>query len=86
MPEPGERFWFQRQRDNGVPSDVTRRCNHCSSQNTDVCFSDDDRGGGSCVACALDFGFLSEDEMCFIPASFYPADFDAGSGRWVCPY
>jgi hypothetical protein len=86
MLEPGERFWFQCEWDNGVLSDVTRRCDDCSVLNPNVCFSDDDCASGNCVACPLDFGFLSEDEMCFIPAYSYPADFDSGSGQWVCNY
>jgi hypothetical protein len=87
---PGQQTYFQCQWDNGVLNDVTRRCvpssgPACDANNPYICFSNDDCGAGTtgvCDVCALDFGFLSEDEMCFFPSFYYAAD----PGPDPCPY
>jgi hypothetical protein len=86
----GDRLWFQCQWDNGVYTDVTRRCQpasgpSCGTFNQFVCFTNADCGAGTtgvCEDCPLDFGFLSEDEMCFLPGFYYEAD----PGPDPCPY
>lgn len=86
----GGKLWFQCQWDNGVLNDVTRRCRptvggRCEFGNQAVCFSSDDCGPGTtglCENCELNFGFLAEDEMCFMPGSYYPAQ----AGPDPCPW
>jgi hypothetical protein len=89
--DPGDKLWFQCQWDNGFtnPADVTARCRpfaspSCEFLNPFVCFSNADCGAGTtgvCEPCPTDFGPLSEDEMCFLPGTYYDAD--AGG---VCNY
>ncbi len=87
---PGEQIYFQCQWDNGVLNDVTRRCQptsgpSCDLNSQDICFTNADCGAGTtglCEPCPLDFGFLSEDEMCFFPSFYYNAD----AGPTPCPY
>lgn len=84
-----QKIWFQCLWDNGVKNDVTRRCQptagpSCALDNEYVCFTNADCGAGTtgfCQDCPLDFGFLSEDEMCFMPGFYYAAN--AGP---TCPY
>jgi hypothetical protein len=90
MLSQGDKLWFQCQFDNGVFADVTRRCrplgaSACGLFNDYVCVTDADCGAGTtgvCEDCPLDFGFLSEDEMCFMPGLYYPATY----GTPTCPW
>ena len=80
----GDKLWFQCRWDNGGinPANITRRCitssdPNCSTFNPHVCFTNADCGAGTfgeCRDCNLDFGFLSEDEMCFLPGFYYDAE------------
>ncbi len=92
---PGEKMWFQCEWDNGVLNDVNRRCrtladsgngaHQCSVFNDKVCITDADCGVGTlgiCRDCNIDFGFLAEDEMCFLPGLYY----DEQPGPDPCPY
>jgi hypothetical protein len=93
---PGEKMWFQCEWDNGVLNDVNRRCrvlgengagpDQCGFLNDRVCFTDADcplgPTYGVCRDCNIDFGFLAEDEMCFLPGLYY----DEQPGPDPCPY
>ena len=92
---PGAKLWFQCEWDNGVLVDVNRRCrtladsgngaDQCAFLNDKVCITDADCGVGTlgiCRDCNIDFGFLAEDEMCFMPGLFY----DEQPGLDPCPY
>ena len=78
----GEKIYFQCQWDNGGvnPANVKRRClpnvgKACDSDY--VCTTNADCGAGTqgvCLDCPLTFGFLAEDEMCFLPGFYYDAD------------
>ena len=91
----GESLWFQCEWDNGVLNDTTRRCvqpgepsnpSGCQPLNSYVCVTNADCPPGSttgqCRDCDLDFGPLSEDEMCFIAAFVYPAQPDVEPCPW----
>jgi hypothetical protein len=90
--QPGQSIWFQCRWDNGGinPANITRRCIpisgvSCGVFNEFVCVTNADCGAGTtgaCIDCPVDFGFLSEDEMCFLPGSYYDAD----PGPTPCPY
>jgi hypothetical protein len=57
----------------------------CFIANDKVCTTDADCGSGTtgtCRDCNIDFGFLAEDEMCFMPGLFY----DEQPGLDPCPY
>jgi hypothetical protein len=82
---PGDKLWFECRWDNGLrnPNDVTRRCRplsgaSCFILNDHVCVTNADcplaTTLGICEDCNLDFGPLSEDEMCFVPGTYYDAD------------
>jgi hypothetical protein len=86
----GDKLWFQCQWDNGGlnPANITRRCPSSAEPSCDsgvVCVTNADCGPGTfgyCQDCELDFGFLAEDEMCFMPGQYY----DAEPGPNPCPY
>ncbi len=92
----GDSLWFQCEWDNGVLNDVTRRCrifgensagpDQCGFLNDRVCFTDADcplgPTYGVCRDCDLNFGVLSEDEMCFMVGYYYPAQ----AGAEPCPW
>lgn len=92
---PGDAWYQQCEWDNGVLNDVNRRCqlpnegtgpNQCSVLNEYVCATNADCPAGEttglCRDCNLNFGFLAEDEMCFLLAYYYPAQ----AGADPCPY
>lgn len=92
---PGQSTWFQCEFDNGALVDSTKRCVQpgestgpagCLGSNSYVCFSDDDcppgETTGQCRECNLNFGAMSEDEMCFMAAFYYPAQ----PGVDPCPW
>jgi len=94
VPSTGK-LWAQCEWDNGVLNDVTKRCqlpsegegpDQCGLLNEYVCFSDADCPAGEttglCRPCDLNFGLLSEDEMCFILAYYYPEQ----PGPDPCPW
>lgn len=89
--QSGQSLWYQCEWDNGALADVTRRCQpkteaNCQRSNRDVCFSDADcdpaTTSGHCGECALDFGPMSEDEMCFLTGFWYPEQ----PGPEPCPW
>ena len=92
---PDGGVWFQCEFDNGVLADVTKRCqlssegpgaHQCGILNESVCFSDDacppGETTGLCRECNLDFGFLAEDEMCFM----FGLHYEAQPGPDPCPW
>ena len=92
---PGASWYSQCEWDNGVLNDVNRRCqmpfegtgpDQCNALNPYVCITDDDCPAGEttglCRDCNLDFGLLSEDEMCYSLSYFYPSQ----PGPDPCPY
>ena len=80
--QPGQQIYFQCRWDNGGinPANIKRRClpNFGSACDSDyVCTTNADCGAGTqgvCLDCPLTFGFLAEDEMCFLPGFYYDAD------------
>jgi hypothetical protein len=91
----GDTMWFQCEWDNGVLNDTTRRCvqpgetndpSSCLPLNSYVCFTDADcplaTTTGVCRDCDLDFGPMSEDDMCFIANFVYPAQADVEPCPW----